>query len=270
MSKDKARGQPRKSCISTAWLYALKWIACITMLLDHIALFFQEQCHISAENYVALRYIGRIAFPLFAYCMIESFHYTKNRGKHLLKIGILALVSELPYDIINLTERGIIDWTHQNVCVSLFLSFLLLMITDKCTNNIRKLYHNSKFGIVVEDSAKIILVGAFLLAGQLLHVDFGFGGILFAALLQFARGRKHKTVFRVFAFIAFGLTQAHIAYLLTAIPFVLICLAEHGSMLHEKTEAGRLLCSKPSRKLTGIFYPLHMAVLIIVRFIMSV
>ena len=47
---------------------ALKAIACVTMLLDHIGSIF-------VSGYT-LRIIGRIAFPIFCFLMAEGAYYT--------------------------------------------------------------------------------------------------------------------------------------------------------------------------------------------------
>lgn len=70
----------------------LKLIAILSMLIDHVgaALF---------PQYRILRIIGRIAFPIFAYCLTVGSVYTHNMGKYLLRIAILALISQPIYVI---------------------------------------------------------------------------------------------------------------------------------------------------------------------------
>lgn len=264
----------KSEVITTSSYYLLKWIACITMLIDHIALFFRHQCSIPDDTYLAMRYIGRIAFPLFAYLMVESFHHTKSRGKHLFHIGILALVSEIPFDVINISrkslEGNVLTFEYQNVCISLFLSYLLLLITDKPYEKVRNFYRDKALGKNVEANIKILFLGLFVAAGTLLNVDFGMGGILLVFLLNASRKTKHKQFFQALSFAAFGLTQAHIAYLFIIVPFALICLVQSSKHFHQKEALlQRFMRSKFSKLFTKTFYPVHMIALIAVRIIMA-
>lgn len=260
--------------LTTNVFYILKWIACITMVIDHVAMFFQHQCKIPPETYMTMKYIGRTAYPLFAYLLVESFHHTKSKGKHLFRIGILALVSEIPYDFINISrmpvEGEILNLNYQNVCLSLFISFLLLMITDTEYNGVKAIYNNSKFGRLTEINLKIIFVGLAMGAAYLFHAEYSFDGVLFVFLLNFARDKKHKRIFQALAFLMFGIMRANIGYLMLVVPFTLIVLAEHSAKSGRERDSAalRLIRSKFSRRLAGIFYPLHMIVLIAIRMAM--
>ena len=70
---------------------ALKSIACITMLLDHIGA--------TMVRGYTLRIIGRIAFPIFCFLMAEGAYHTKNPRKYCLRLMIGMLLSELPFDL---------------------------------------------------------------------------------------------------------------------------------------------------------------------------
>lgn len=94
----------------------LKWIACITMLIDHIGAVF-------LSGY-GLRIIGRISFPIYCFLLTEGFCHTRSRGKYALRLAVGALVSELPYDLL---FYGAIDWHHQSVMVTLLIGILTLL-----------------------------------------------------------------------------------------------------------------------------------------------
>ena len=71
--------------------YHLKLIALAAMVIDHAGALLLPQAY-------PLRWIGRIAFPLYAFLAAESCRYTRSRERYLLRLGLFALVSEVPFD----------------------------------------------------------------------------------------------------------------------------------------------------------------------------
>lgn len=70
----------------------LKIIAFAAMVIDHAGyLFFPTE--------IIFRIIGRIAFPLFAYCLVVGFFRTKNLKKYFVRLWIFSAVSQLPYTL---------------------------------------------------------------------------------------------------------------------------------------------------------------------------
>ena len=99
----------------------LKIIAMISMVLDHVGdLFF--------PGATWLRAAGRLAMPLFAFCIAEGYAHTRDRRKYLLRMGIFALISEIPFDLAFESRIGL---THQNIMLTFFLSILALMLYDR-------------------------------------------------------------------------------------------------------------------------------------------
>ena len=68
----------------------LKIIAMITMLIDHIGV-------ILYPEFIFLRIIGRISFPLFAYLLITGFKNTKNINLYLYRLLFFGIISQIPY-----------------------------------------------------------------------------------------------------------------------------------------------------------------------------
>ena len=78
----------------------LKWIALITMLIDHIGAIIGYATFSSWQIpwlYDVLRVIGRLSFPIFAFFIAEGWHYTKNRKKYFLLLLIFAIISQPIY-----------------------------------------------------------------------------------------------------------------------------------------------------------------------------
>ena len=72
--------------------FVLKIIAMITMFIDHFGARLMG-------NMPAMRVVGRIAFVLYAFMAVEGFRHTSNRSKYLLKLFVLAIVSEIPFNL---------------------------------------------------------------------------------------------------------------------------------------------------------------------------
>lgn len=71
----------------TGWL---KLIALAFMFTDHAG-------KMLFGNMIEMRLLGRIAFPLYAWCMVVGFHYTRSVPKYLLRIGLMGVASQPLY-----------------------------------------------------------------------------------------------------------------------------------------------------------------------------
>ena len=98
----------------------LKIIAMVSMVFDHAGdLFF--------PGVMWPRMIGRLAMPIFSFCIAEGYAHTRDKNRYLLRMGIFALISEVPFD---LAFEGKVGFGHQNIMLTFFLSILALKIFD--------------------------------------------------------------------------------------------------------------------------------------------
>ena len=100
---------------------ALKVIAMISMVIDHIALYLMEH---GTVLYETMRCIGRIAFPVFAFLIAEGFIHTRSRYRYFFTLLGFAVISEIPWYLLNGT-----DGTH-NVMFTLALGVATLMVLE--------------------------------------------------------------------------------------------------------------------------------------------
>ena len=116
--------------------FALKMIACIFMFIDHTGQIFYNGNSI-------LNIIGRLAFPIFAFQITEGYIHTKDIKKYLLRLLILALVSQIPFMI--MLER--VGFTINTIAT---LLFGLISITIYNKNKILGIISLIILGIIAE------------------------------------------------------------------------------------------------------------------------
>lgn len=155
----------------------LKNTAYLSMFIDHFfAVIFMNYMNLHLVNggwdpvllpiYRAGRAVGRIAFILFAFLIVEGFFCTKNRARFLLRLFLFALLSEIPFDLA--FSGTLIAWKNQNVYWTLFLGVLLLTVWD----------YLSHYRSVFAKMGQALTVTAFCAAAFLGATDYRFMGIL--------------------------------------------------------------------------------------------
>lgn len=118
----------------------LKYIAMITMLIDHIGFGILFNLY-GGDSFIynLSRSIGRIAFPIFIFLLIEGFIHTKNFNRYTLNMFLFALISEVPFNLLNTGKIFSLDF--QNVMFTMTAGLLMLKIIDniKVNNHISKI-----------------------------------------------------------------------------------------------------------------------------------
>ncbi len=109
--------------------FDLKNIALITMITDHIGFCFYPGAW-------WLRIVGRIAFVLYAFLLVEGFKNTSNLKAYKKKLFIWGLISEIPYDLV--FYNSWFSVSGQNIFFTLLIGLIGLEFTEKTTNWILK------------------------------------------------------------------------------------------------------------------------------------
>lgn len=179
----------------------LKMIAIVTMFIDHLgATVLREILNTPAilntiftrdiwvAIYSASRSIGRIAFPIFCFLIVEGFVHTRNVWKYASRLFLFALISEIPFDI---ALKGNFYFPQkQNVYFTLLIGLLVLIAISWCErilklndtacrrSFIRHLLSLAVFAIAV----CLIIKGGMELAGWI-DTDYSYKGIFLIAIL---------------------------------------------------------------------------------------
>ena len=151
--------------------FALKMIAIITMTIDHIGYIFVPR---GTTMYTAFRGIGRIAFPIFCFLIVEGFHHTQSPVNYLIRLSLFALISEIPFDLAFFNIN--FDWTHQNVFFTLAIGLACLFCLEEAKTK-------RWFGIFL-----FVLFGL----AYLIRCDYGVGGVLLICMFYFTSEFKDR------------------------------------------------------------------------------
>ena len=201
--------------------YHLKLIALITMLIDHIAavviwrvysasyritasmqlsdnlgdkiiVWVAENQDVVFSLYEWMRYIGRMAFPIYCFLLVEGFLHTRNVAKYAGRLALFALISEIPFDLALYGQC--FSYSSNNVFFTLVLGLLAIW----ALSYIERFYEfwqekqwEPILGRILTLSAGLIVVvgfGAF--AEMVLFTDYGLGGVVAIAVLYLLRGQK--------------------------------------------------------------------------------
>lgn len=201
-------------------------LAMLTMLIDHIgAIFFPGE--------MSWRYIGRIAFPIYCYALVQGHLHTSSRPKYVLRLLLIALLAQIPYNLA-LSPDG---W---NVVFTLLLSVLVLMILDKLPN--------AWLGLPIVAAAVVLM--------EYYPLDYNAYGLLLVLIFRYTRSYgivlAHLMLNLVYLFYYGWVVQ-----MLSLLPTVLIaCFPALRSWLERR---------RLPRWVWWSFYPAHLAVLAIIK-----
>ena len=142
----------------------LKWLALITMFIDHIGAVFGLETFETwgvAWLYFTFRTIGRLSFPIFAFFVAEGWYYTKNKKKYVLLLMIFAFISQpIYYFALN---QNFFDF---NILLTFLLSVLVMYILD----TVRK---NSSFSFMYYTF--VFAIGIIVVALTLMRMPISYG-----------------------------------------------------------------------------------------------
>lgn len=120
--------------------------------------------------------IGRLAFPIFAFMIVEGYFHTKNLKKYILRLLVFAVLSEIPFNLV--MGSRIFDPLHQNVLWSFLISLGLIHWNEKA----------KKLWVRVLVGCATVVIG--YLVGILTMVDYLHAGVLTVLAFYFFRQRK--------------------------------------------------------------------------------
>ena len=166
----------------------LKIIALVTMIIDHAAAVFIA----NGDWYMIGRGIGRLAFPIYCFLIVEGFFHTRNVKKYMARLFLFALVSEIPFDLAfydTIFYKG-----HQNVFFTLFIGLITIWVSDYVLGQMRNKL-SGKMSAAMLTVMNLIAVFVILLAGCVLaeavfRCDYGASGICAIYIMYMFRNQR--------------------------------------------------------------------------------
>lgn len=169
----------------------LKWIAVLTMVIDHFAVaVYWQMAGSSYDVYLILRRVGRIAFPIYCFLLVEGFYHTRNVTKYLRNCILFALLSEIPFDM---AIFGQVCYPKgQNVYCTLCIGLGALIILDRY-----RARYETKYVLL---RLFVIVLAAYM--GEVLDVDYHWRGVLFIIMFYYIRDMQEwiRNLAVIFAF----------------------------------------------------------------------
>lgn len=163
----------------------LKLIAIVTMLIDHTAAVILERID-TGFVYQLMRSIGRLAFPIFCFLLVEGFLHTRSVKKYALRLAAFALISDIPFDLALAGKP--FDFRNQNVYFTLLIGLLVMMGLQYI--NVKAVDKKSSFqkaNIIFADFA-VLSVGVVL--AEFLKTDYAGFGVLTIAVMYWLRRER--------------------------------------------------------------------------------
>lgn len=219
----------------------LKLIACATMAVDHTGAAVvwyilqnpavrmnTERYERIASLYDLMRAIGRIAFPIFCFLLVEGFFHTRSIKKYMERLFLFALLSEFPFDFA--LKRDPIYPMKQNVYFTLLIGLITIWLIDRWRDM---------------PPLQAVSLCAGMMAARGLMTDYDYKGVFLITVLY---------LFHDYRLIQCVTGALSIAWETTAPPAFLLCYLYNG-------KRGLKL-----KYFFYLFYPVHLVILGIIRY----
>lgn len=221
----------------------LKYIAFASMFIDHFNKAIITPFLTGTGPMVIITTIfdilGRIAFPIFAFMVVEGFFKTKSRWSYLRNLLIFAVISEIPYDMFQSAE--FVNTWSQNILWGLALGLFTIMVIDKLKAYIKK----RPLWIFVS----LLLVALSSLGSMLISSDYEYYAIIIIYLYYIFYDKR---------LLASGLGYLVIIkeiYAILGFATVLLYNGEKG---------------KQNKIFNYLFYPVHLLIFGIIRMVFKI
>lgn len=255
-----------KGTIEGISLNTIKIIGIITMLIDHIGVYFENM--ISPEIYLIFRIIGRVSMPLFVYSLVQGYIHTSNLKKYILRLWGLSIITQvLIYTLSFLNDNYYTGYTTYiteflNIVFSFVLTLILIKSIDysKKYTNIDNKYLNLIF--------RIITITIIVLVYYFIKIDYSFivpiigiDYFLFEKLKVKIKSNNLKFIYTVLELLLMLIILVSYNLFEIFVVFDIIILLLYNEKKKNKIELNRYF--------TYTFFPIHHSVLYFIAMIIG-
>ena len=206
----------------------LKLLALITMTCDHVGLQL-------FPDVLALRIIGRLSMPIYAYMIAEGCRHTRNMGKYL---GTMLAFAALCQGVYFFAMGSL----YMSILVTFSLAIGLIFLIQRAQNG----FAAAVPGLLAGIAAVYALTLPGLLPGTDFGIDYGFFGVMLPVLIYLGRNKWESLALGALGLTALALTYGGIQwYGLAALPLLALYSGKRGKY--------------KMKYLFYIYYPAHLA-----------
>ena len=212
--------------------FVLKIIALISMFMDHIG-------YLIFGNISFFNYIGRLAFPIFAFQISEGYVHTSNLKKYFLRLLLFAFISQIPFMLF-----------HSMISTSFSLNIFFTLLLGLASIYI---YNKSKYKVL--GIAISILLG---LLANYTNCDYGFYGVAIILIFYiFKNNVLYANIFFILATLIKYLIPAinNGFYIIYLYLFIFTCLPSFFIAAYNGKKG------KNTKYLLYLFYPIHLLII---------
>lgn len=96
---------------------SLKIIAILTMTIDHLGLILSKLPSLNPDQslILAMRSIGRIAFPIFAFGIVNGMDHTRDKEKYFYRLALFMGISQLPFSMLVSQENYLVEFIGKDL-----------------------------------------------------------------------------------------------------------------------------------------------------------
>ena len=158
--------------------FVLKIIAIISMLIDHTTVALYEVIPGDMwDIYDVGRWIGRTAFPLFCFMIVEGYYHTRNKWRYLGSLIFLAIISEIPFDALIANNGFVLEYSSQNVFFTLALGLFAIIIIDGVNEKVENIYLSK----ILQLAAVLVI----LVSSLQMSADYGIVGVVLILFIYY-------------------------------------------------------------------------------------
>ncbi len=178
--------------------FILKLIAIISMTIDHVGAaigttYVNGNLYLSGliplNVYNILRGIGRIAFPIYCYLIVEGYYHTRSVKKYVLRLFIFSLISQVPFSLAFL--KNATNFSDLNVYFTLMFGLICVYLADEARKKYKECKETGASAVTYTVGVPIAII-LIMIISMIISTDYSAFGIMLILLFYLFRTDESK------------------------------------------------------------------------------